>query len=178
MPGDTKDTIAEAARKLVKEKQIKKLTVKDIVEECHITRQTFYYHFEDIPAMFRWVLQRDTERLIQKAIELQDGEQELKFFFQVALQAAPDIQRSMETNYGMELQKILYDYGYQLISSGAEKGQLYANYSDVERNLLIRYHTYALLGLLQNWTPDDTEHIDQIVHKLYLLIGDGFPEDK
>ncbi len=36
MPGNTKDTIAEAARKLVKEKQIKKLTVKDIVEECQI----------------------------------------------------------------------------------------------------------------------------------------------
>ena len=85
MPGNTKDTIAEAARKLVKEKQIKELTVKGIVEECHITRQTFYYHFEDIPAMFRWVLQRDTERLIQRSIELQDGEQKLKFFFQVAL---------------------------------------------------------------------------------------------
>ncbi|MBD8973397.1 MAG: TetR family transcriptional regulator [Clostridiales bacterium] len=64
---------------------MKELTVKDIVEECHITRQTFYYHFEDIPAMFCWVLQRDTERLIQRSIELQDGEQKLKFFFQVAL---------------------------------------------------------------------------------------------
>ena len=44
-----KKTIAEAASNLLFEKKVKKLTVKDIVEECHITRQAFYYHFEDIP---------------------------------------------------------------------------------------------------------------------------------
>ena len=46
---DMKKTIAEAASNLLLEKKVKKLTVKDIVEECHITRQAFYYHFEDIP---------------------------------------------------------------------------------------------------------------------------------
>ena len=34
------------------EKNKKKLTVKDIVDECQITRQAFYYHFEDIPELF------------------------------------------------------------------------------------------------------------------------------
>lgn len=43
-----KEAIAEAARILLLEKKVRKLTVKDIVEECHITRQTFYYHFEGI----------------------------------------------------------------------------------------------------------------------------------
>ena len=46
---DMKEIIAEAARKLILEKKVKKLTVKDIVEECQITRQAFYYHFEGIP---------------------------------------------------------------------------------------------------------------------------------
>ena len=40
-----KEIIAEAARKLILEKKVKKLTVKDTVEECQITRQAFYYHF-------------------------------------------------------------------------------------------------------------------------------------
>lgn len=39
---DMKEIITEAARKLVLEKKVKKLTVKDIVEECQITRQAFY----------------------------------------------------------------------------------------------------------------------------------------
>ena len=48
-----KEIITEAARKLVLEKKVKKLTVKDIVEECQITRQAFYYHFEGIPDMIQ-----------------------------------------------------------------------------------------------------------------------------
>ena len=56
MPADMKDTIAQAAKSLLMEKGVRKLTVKDIVEECSITRQAFYYHFEDIPALLSAIL--------------------------------------------------------------------------------------------------------------------------
>ena len=49
MPDDRKELIAAAAGRLLLRRDGKKLTVTDIVNECHITRQTFYYHFEDIP---------------------------------------------------------------------------------------------------------------------------------
>ena len=39
---DMKVIIAEAAKKRVTEKNVKRLTVKDIVGDCGITRQTFY----------------------------------------------------------------------------------------------------------------------------------------
>ena len=53
MPADMKARIAAAAARLVFEKNVRKLTVTDIVAECQITRPTFYYHFEDIPALLR-----------------------------------------------------------------------------------------------------------------------------
>lgn len=62
MPADMKETIAKAAQSLLFEHHVKKLTVKDIVERCHITRQAFYYHFEDIPDLFRWMLEKRTEQ--------------------------------------------------------------------------------------------------------------------
>lgn len=57
MPTDMKRTIAEAAQTLLVQRHVKKLTVKDIVEECHITRQAFYYHFADIPELLRWMIE-------------------------------------------------------------------------------------------------------------------------
>ena len=42
---DMKEEIVEAARRLLMDKKVKKLTVKDIVEECHITRQAFLLSF-------------------------------------------------------------------------------------------------------------------------------------
>ena len=58
MASDMKEVIAAAAKKLLIEKGVKKLTVADLVDACQITRQAFYYHFEDIPALFRWILSR------------------------------------------------------------------------------------------------------------------------
>ena len=74
MPVDMKEVIAQAAMKLLIEKHAKKLTVKDIVEECHITRQTFYYHFADIPEMFRWILEQQGQRALLEAKAQAGGE--------------------------------------------------------------------------------------------------------
>ena len=62
MPVDMKQYIADAAERLIEEKRAKKLTVTDIVEECAITRQTFYYHFEDIPDLINWMLKQEFEK--------------------------------------------------------------------------------------------------------------------
>ncbi|MCC8125979.1 MAG: TetR/AcrR family transcriptional regulator [Clostridiales bacterium] len=63
MPVDMKHTIAKAVEKLLLEKKALKLTVKDIVEECHITRQAFYYHFADIPDLLDWIITQKEEEL-------------------------------------------------------------------------------------------------------------------
>ena len=67
MAVDTKELIAEAVKRLLMQKKVKKLTVKDIVDECSITRQTFYYHFEDIPDLLKWVLERGTDKMVEDA---------------------------------------------------------------------------------------------------------------
>ena len=48
MPVNVKNLIAETFVKLSDEKNIDKITVKDIVEACGISRQAFYYHFRDL----------------------------------------------------------------------------------------------------------------------------------
>ena len=84
---DMKETIAQAAKTILLERNVKKLTVKDIVEECQITRQAFYYHFEDIPALFRWILERDTQRTLLEARALGNGEARLRCLFIMAINA-------------------------------------------------------------------------------------------
>ena len=44
MPTFTKKAIEIALFKLLNEKPLSKITVKDIVEECGINRNSFYYH--------------------------------------------------------------------------------------------------------------------------------------
>ncbi|MCC8127575.1 MAG: TetR/AcrR family transcriptional regulator [Clostridiales bacterium] len=62
MPTDMKRTIADAAKTILLEKKKSKLTVKDIVDECHITRQAFYYHFADIPDLIEWIISQREDK--------------------------------------------------------------------------------------------------------------------
>ena len=170
MPVDMKETIAEAARKLLMEKSKKKLTVKDIVEACNITRQAFYYHFEDIPELFRWIMQRDTGKMLKGMQVLEDPEQGLKYFFLEAINALPYIKKSMQSNYRDELEHLLTQNIYDLFENIIESGNLYRNSSRMEVKWIMRYHCQAILGILREWTDEDTNNLDRIVHQIYLLM--------
>lgn len=173
MPADMKDIIAQAAKNLVMKKNVKRLTVKDIVDECHITRQAFYYHFEDIPALFRWILERDSEQTILESKTMKDGEEKLRYLFLIAINALPYMKKGMETNYRYEFEQMLSQYAIHLFKQMCDEEGLYQNCSRLEVNLILRYHCQAILGLLRNWTEADTKNLDQIVHVVYRLITEG-----
>ena len=173
MPADMKDTIAQAAKSLLMEKGVRKLTVKDIVEECSITRQAFYYHFEDIPALFRWMFERDTERNLLEARAQESGEARLHRFFVVAINAMPYVKKGMESNYREELERLLVEYIQRLFEHVCDEEGLYQDCTRIEVKLILRYHSQAILGILRSWTEADTKNLDQIVSVVYRLMTEG-----
>lgn len=170
MAVDMKEMIAEAAAGLLMKKGVKKLTVKDIVEECEITRQAFYYHFADIPELLKWILERRAEQLLQEYRTQENEEEGLKNFFLIAINAAPLVKKGMQSNYGEELDQLLMQHVYQLFEQIVEDNGLYRDRSPFERKLIMRYHSQAIMGILRYWTQEDTAHLDEIVHGVYLLL--------
>lgn len=168
-----KDTIAQAAKSLLMEKGVRKLTVKDIVEECSITRQAFYYHFEDIPALFRWMFERDTERNLLEARAQESGEARLHRFFVVAINAMPYVKKGMESNYREELERLLVEYIQRLFEHVCDEEGLYQDCTRIEVKLILRYHSQAIIGILRSWTEADTKNLDQIVSVIYRLMTEG-----
>lgn len=173
MAANMKETIARAAKTILLERNVKKLTVKDIVEECQITRQAFYYHFEDIPALFRWILERDTQRTLLEARALGNGEARLRCLFIMAINALPYMKKGMESNYREELELLLAQYLQRLFEQVCDAEGLYQTCTRFEVKLILRYHSQAILGLLRNWTEEDTKNLDQIVHIAYRLMTEG-----
>ena len=59
----TQKAIVETTMRLVEQKTVKKITVRDIVEACGITRNTFYYYFHDIYEVLEYALAAGFERI-------------------------------------------------------------------------------------------------------------------
>lgn len=66
MSSFTKKAIVESFLRLVGKKPLDKITVRDIVDECGINRNTFYYHFQDIYAVLEEVCGEIFRRLPQE----------------------------------------------------------------------------------------------------------------
>ena len=63
MSTKTKDAIVSAFLELVEHEDFDRITVTDLVEMCDISRQTFYYHFDDIDQMLCYAFDKETKRI-------------------------------------------------------------------------------------------------------------------
>lgn len=62
----TQQAIMYSMLKLLQEKPIDKITVKDICELCEINRNTFYYYYSDIYQVLEELLRSETEKSLKK----------------------------------------------------------------------------------------------------------------
>lgn len=62
----TKDELARILKNQLRTHSLDKITVKSIVEECGVNRQTFYYHFEDMNDLFKWTFGEDLRKTISE----------------------------------------------------------------------------------------------------------------
>lgn len=60
----TKHGLDNALRELLKRKPLDQIRVRELTELCAIRRQSFYYHFTDVYALFDWSLQQERARLL------------------------------------------------------------------------------------------------------------------
>ncbi len=86
MPVDMKLLIAETFGKLAQRGNIDKITVKALIEECHISRQTFYYHFQDIMDVLEWSVRRQTQALLEQSLAEKDLHSALQIFISFTVQ--------------------------------------------------------------------------------------------
>ncbi len=69
MASKAKIAITNAFLELADEHDFEKITVTSLVEKCSISRQTFYYHFDDIDEMLKWAFKHETEKICNKQVE-------------------------------------------------------------------------------------------------------------
>ncbi len=66
MASFTENAIKRSFIRLLEKKPLKSITIRDIVDDCGINRSSFYYHFQDIPALLERIIQEGSDSIIRK----------------------------------------------------------------------------------------------------------------
>ena len=81
----TKNALATALKKLLSKKELSKITISNITEECGVNRQTFYYHFKDIYDLLEWIFTNEVIEEIDNEIE-ENWQQKFIYIFEYVIQ--------------------------------------------------------------------------------------------
>ena len=76
---NTKKMLADSLKKFMEKKPLSKITVSDIVKDCGVNRKTFYYHFEDINHLFKWIIEKEAVEVVREFDLLNDFEDTIAF---------------------------------------------------------------------------------------------------
>ncbi len=86
MANFTKQAIKSSFMKLLNQQPLSKISVRDIVEDCGINRNSFYYHFQDIPSLIEEIIKEDADRIIEQYPTVNSLRECVNIMFRYALE--------------------------------------------------------------------------------------------
>ncbi|MEE0511377.1 MAG: TetR family transcriptional regulator [Peptococcaceae bacterium] len=180
MAGDTKAMIAEALLEAATHKPIDKVTVKDVVETCGITRQTFYYHFQDLLDVVEWLMAQRVDALLEKTLAADTPQGAIRVLVST-LEEQPDvISQLMNSRKREDAERIFFNAARTFFSelmrhSAVEPRIRYASDMDVA----LTFYSSAVVGVLIDSSRKDNVDLDILTDQLQrLLEGDFCPQAK
>ena len=115
-PSETKLQMAEALKRLIKDRPFAKITVQDIVAECNINRNTFYYHFENNYDLLSFTYSLEVQNIVNSFQEANASlPQAMDFVLDYIDKNIPLCQCAYES-LGEQQLKIIFEKGWSLIS--------------------------------------------------------------
>ena len=171
MATDTKQLIADKLFELITHGGPNSVTVKRLVEECGISRQTFYYHFKDLLDVLEWGCEQELERDVRLSLEADTPREAIAIFVNQSVARRNVIKRLLQSSYGMEFFTLMHTsiqgYLWQLFKRSFPNSKL--NVSDTEA--MLDFCTSGTIGLiLQNYSRSDLD-VDKLVDQIYRLLS-------
>ena len=160
---NTKKMIAASLKQFMMHKPLSKITVSEIVADCGINRKTFYYHFEDIPDLLKWMLEQETIEIVRQFDLVKDAEAVIAFVLDYVEQNKHMLECAHDSMGRDELRRFFRKDIFALVMGLIQEAEsLYGAYADVEyKEFLCDFLTNALEGqiieVLRTRKPYDKE---------------------
>jgi probable dihydroxyacetone kinase regulator len=169
MARSTKQALADSFLRLLSKHSFDKITVKDIVEDCGVNRQTFYYHFHDIYDLVEWIFQDAAAKVSESDLDYDDwtsGLEKLMHYLQdnrmLILNAYNSISHEAVADY---IKMGLRPYCAAIVEHQAAEMDEPAEQEDVD--FVTDLFTLAATGLVTQWIGQQMRPGDHALQSMW-----------
>lgn len=156
----TKRALALSLKNLMAEKPLDKVSIREITEGCGMKRQNFYYHFEDIYALVKWMFREEIViplRQHEGVMFWQDGLLQLFRYLQENKAVCQSALRSLGRPFMKEL--FMNEIAI-MVRHVADQLAVSLNWENKERELamITQFYVLALAGVIEAWVLDELDY--------------------
>lgn len=148
----TKNRIYECALKMAESRPINKITVREIVEKCEITRNTFYYHFHDLYDVYVSFVDSKINELIKNS----ETDPTAVFFDFIELAVSyRKVWVNLYKSIGSDrLSAFVIEKIKQFIVMSISKKYDLESISALDLEIICNFYGEAVFGILLHWIKD------------------------
>lgn len=152
MAKQTQKFIMSTFMQLLEGESLDKITVRDIVEECEINRNTFYYHYSDIYDLLDDVFRVETEKFMSEDVDENTtfGEE-----YERAARFVLKYKKAIIHIYDSKKRDVLQNYletlAFSFISRFVKKEADGYGLPDEDIDYITGFYTHAIVGNTLGW---------------------------
>ncbi len=170
----TREAIKNSFLRLLEERPLREITVKEIVGDCKVNRNSFYYHFKDIPALLEEIIRDYADGIIaRQARSLADCLEAAASFAMEHRQAVLHINQSAHRDLFelclMDLcRRVVEDYAAAAIGSLPIRPE--------DREVLVRFYQCECFGQVMAWLQSGMRYDLSGQFRRLCYLGEGMTE--
>lgn len=171
MPVDMKRIIAETLGKMIETNNVDKITATALIRECHISRQTFYYHFKDLMDVYEWSIRQATQELVRQSLDAKDTHTALKGFITFSVDHYAIMEKLLESQNRAHLEKLLIEAMNTYLWEIARHKHLIGSVHPEDLEITLKFTAFGLVGVLLASSGDPHLDKDKLVSQLEPLLA-------
>ena len=157
----TKREIKNTFLEMLEEMPLNQITVKALVEKCGINRNSFYYHYQDIPALIEEIVTEDANEIISSYASIESMQMGLKAILEFGskkrkaiLHIFNSVNRDIFEQYLWKVcDYIVKQYLKPILSSG--------HLSEFDQEIFIKFYKCECFGFAMDWLNNGMEEDSQ-----------------
>lgn len=160
MPDFTKKAIIASFVKLLEQKPLNKITVKDIVLDCGINRNSFYYHFSDLPSLIEELLKSEADRIIEEHASVDSIEECISTALSFALKNKTAVLHLYNSTSREEYERYLNHIAYYSVKEyfNGVSSKLTIAPNEQDTHIILRVCSFELVGFILDWMNKGMEY--------------------
>lgn len=153
----TKLLISEKLLELSRQKDPGSITVKELVNACNISRQLFYYYFQDILDVIQWTCEVKLLELSEKCSKITDVNESVHTFMNAIMEYKPIMKRALSSKMSDQIILTLISSVKRLTSVTAERKGKITGWSEDRKEFFTDLIAYGISGYFLD-SCFETEH--------------------